>query len=139
MTRVRRSGHLRISLVAIDGSTIVGHIAFSPVSMENTTFTGLGLAPVAVLPSHQSRGIGGALIRAGIEACRNIGADFVVVLGEPRYYSRFGFQPAGPFGLANEYTEGDEFQVRELSAGCLAGLSGLVVYGEEFRGDEFRE
>jgi len=91
-----------------------------------------GLAPAAVLPAHQGRGIGSALIRRGLEQCRSAGYGAVVVLGEPRYYSRFGFSRAAGRGLSNEYGAHDEFMVMELRAGALDGISGLVRYAPEF-------
>ena len=71
----------------------VGHILFSRVTIANASaaFNGVGLAPVAVLPKFQRQGIGSKLIRDGLERCRQAGYDAVVVLGDPAYYSRFGF------------------------------------------------
>jgi putative acetyltransferase len=72
------------------------------------------------------------LIRAGLAACREAGFRIVVVLGEPDFYRRFGFQPAHLVGLENEYQVRDEFMVLELESGSLSGLRGLVRYGDEF-------
>jgi len=130
---LRANYHLVVSVVASDESQLVGHVAFSPVTIEGVELVGVGLAPVAVLPSHQGRGFGGQLIRAGLDACRELGIDYVVVLGHPTYYPRFGFTPASAFSLENEYGAGDEFMVIELTPKCLAGHSGLVQYGDEFR------
>ena len=88
---IRANGNATVSQVAVVNGQIVGHILFSPVEVEGAR--GLGLAPVAVLPEYQNQGVGGALIRVGIAACREIGARFIVVLGEPAYYRRFGFRP----------------------------------------------
>ena len=129
---LRASGHLLVSLVAMDTSQLVGHVAFSPVSISDASPVGAGLAPVAVLPAHQQRGFGARLIRAGIEACRDIGIDYVVVLGEPSYYQRFGFVSASESKLENEYGAGDEFMVIELNQNSLSGTAGLVRYGAEF-------
>ena len=88
--QLRRDGDLDLSLVAVgDDSRIVGHAALSPLA---ATFPALALAPVAVEPGHQGRGIGSALVRAAL-ATRP--GHTVVVLGEPRFYSRFGFRPVG--------------------------------------------
>jgi len=130
---LRANDHLVVSLVALDEVQLIGHIAFSPVTIEGVELVGLGLAPVAVLPSHQGQGFGGQLIRAGLEACRELGVDYVVVLGHPNYYPRFGYAPASTYSLDNEYGAGDEFMVIELTPRCLAGHSGLVQYGDEFR------
>jgi putative acetyltransferase len=98
---LRAVGRLSISLVAERADVIVGHIAFSPVELEGAT-GGLGLAPVAVLPGCQRKGVGRELILAGLVFCRRQAAPVVVVLGHPAYYPRFGFVPAAPLGLSNE-------------------------------------
>ena len=124
-----------ISLVAtIDGS-VVGHIFFSPVTIESkkTAFAAIGLAPMAVLPTHQNQGVGSLLVREGLKECRRLGHHIVVVLGHPNFYPRFGFEPAGSKGLRCEYDVPDEvFMVTELTPGALAGRGGLVKYHDEF-------
>jgi putative acetyltransferase len=91
---------------------------------------------VGVLPPFQRRGIGSRLIRAGLAACAQAGWEAVVVLGDPAYYSRFGFASARARGLANEYTTGDEFMALELRPGALARIRGVVKYTPEFQGLE---
>jgi predicted acetyltransferase len=87
----------------------------------------MGLAPVAVLPERQRQGVGSALVRAGLEQCRQLGA--VVVLGHHAYYPRFGFSPSTRFGIGCEYdVPADAFMVFELHAGFLRGASGKVRY-----------
>ncbi len=71
-------------------------------------------------------------MQAGVELCREQGHDFIVLLGDPRYYSRFGFKPAREFGLSSDYGDGDEFQLLELRPGALAGACGKVKYVPEF-------
>ncbi len=102
--KLRQHGRLWLSLVAEDESGIIAHIAFSPVRIEgnNEPTRGLGLAPVAVRPEYQRQGIGTRLIHEGLSACKQTGFSFVVVLGEPVYYHRFGFEPASRWGLNNE-------------------------------------
>lgn len=132
--RLRADGAARVSLVAeVDGG-IVGHIVFSPVSLasDSGAVAGLGLAPVAVLPDHQRRGVGSALIREGLAACRDVGCDFVVLLGHPEYYPRFGFRRASEVGLSNEYGADEAFMVLELQEGTLPQGGGLVKYGRQF-------
>jgi len=123
-----------ISLVAVSEDSVVGHILFSRVTIANSpaAFSGVGLAPVAVLPKSQRQGIGSKLIREGLERCRQAGYDAVVVLGDPAYYSRFGFVRAADFGLQNEYGVHDEFMVLPLRRGALDGVSGMVKYLPEF-------
>ena len=119
-----------ISLVAEEGGRIVGHVAFSPMTVDGKE-GGLGLAPVAVASEYQGRGIGGRLIEEGIKRARESGTPFVVVLGHPEYYPRFGFQKASTFDLKNEYGADDAFMVLELRPGGLP-KGGLVKYCDEF-------
>lgn len=98
---VRACGAPYISLVAdIDGA-VVGHVLFSPVTVDErpTDPLAMGLAPMAVAPAHQRAGIGGQLITRGVQLCRQARAPFVTVLGHPAYYPRFGFVRASQFGL----------------------------------------
>jgi len=121
------------SLVADDREEIVGHVLFSPVTVDrSTSFRALGLAPVAVLPAFQGRGIGSNLIREGLRQCERSGCDLVVLVGVPAYYQRFGFHAAKLHGLDNEYGVDDEFMVLELQKGALQRASGLVRYSPEF-------
>lgn len=89
--RLRKAGALTVSLVAQSGSDVVAHVAFSPVQIEDGAPNWFGLGPVSVLPARQRNGIGSTLINAGLDALRGLGAAGCVVLGEPAYYSRFGF------------------------------------------------
>src|SRR5262245_28351522 len=84
-----------VSLVAVEGESVVGYVLFTLVTIETegTRSPALGLAPLAVDPGHQRRGIGSQLVRDGLEACRRAGHGVVVVLGHPSYYPRFGFVP----------------------------------------------
>ena len=129
---LRESGRLRVSLVAEAGDgRIVGHVAFSPVT---TTFdaTGAGLGPIAVAGPHRRQSVAAELVRAGLAACREAGFDWVVVLGDPRYYARFGFRPAAEFGLYDEFRGGLAFQALQLVDGALPINAGLVRYAPEF-------
>lgn len=90
--RLRSAGALTVSLVAEDDGAIIGHIAFSPVTIADGTLGWFGLGPVSVLLGRQRIGIGGALVRAGLEQLRQSGAAGCVVLGDPAYYSRFGYR-----------------------------------------------
>lgn len=124
-----------VSLVAERGGEIVGHVLFSPVSVDGHSFARapMALGPLAVTPELQRGGVGGALARAGIEACRQVGAPFLVVLGHPPYYPRFGFVPAACFALT--FGDGpplDAFMAMELVPGALADVRGAVRYAPEF-------
>ena len=132
---LRKNTQPYISLVAEVGSRIVGHIFFSPVRIESEVHApaALGLGPMAVLPEYQNQGVGSGLVRRGLEECRKLGHEVVVVLGHPEYYPRFGFVPASRKGLSCEYPVPDEaFMVLELRAGALSGHKGLVRYSPEF-------
>ncbi len=128
---LRQAGHLSVSLVAVLDDTVVGHVAFSPVTVA-TGAAGVGLAPVAVLERHRRKGIAAQLIEAGLTACRDAHLGWAVVLGDPHYYLRFGFRPAAEFGLFDEYRGGPAFQAMELTPGGLPVGAGLVRYAPEF-------
>ena len=133
--KLRRRGVLTISLVAVQDIKIVGHIAFTPVKVESehSSFGAIALAPMAVLPAYQRKGIGPQLVRAGLEECRHLGHEIVVVLGHPDYYPRFGFIPAKPKGIDCEFQVPDEaWMILELEEGALAGRRGTVRFQPEF-------
>jgi putative acetyltransferase len=126
---LRASGRLGPSLVAVEGDDVVGHIAFSPVALDGAS-GGLGLAPLAVRVGHRRRGVAARLVHEGLACCGAI--CFVVVLGDPQYYRRFGFLPAQPWNLQDEYKGGDAFQALELVRGSIPLGGGLVRYSSEF-------
>lgn len=123
-----------VSLVAEVNGRVVGHILFSPVSLEgHPELAIMGLGPMAVLPDWQRKGIGGALVVDGLVACEKLGFGATVVLGHPEYYPRFGFVPGAWFGLASEYDVPEEaFMARELRPGFLDGVGGTVRYHAAF-------
>jgi len=133
--RLRAVASPQISLVLVEDDQVVGHIFFSPVSIEirNPNSLAMGLAPMAVLPAYQKQGLGSRLVRAGLQECKHIGAGVVVVLGHPDFYPRFGFVPARQKELHCEYPVPDEvFMVIELKPGALDEQRGLVKYHPEF-------
>jgi putative acetyltransferase len=89
--RLRAAGALTLSLVAEDQGAIIGHVAFSPVTVDGKSAGWFGLGPVAVRPDRQRQGVGEALIGEGLAQLVATGAAGCVVLGEPSFYSRFGF------------------------------------------------
>lgn len=133
--RLRAAGKSVVSLVAVQGDVVVGHILFSPISVTHApaSFRGVGLAPMSVLPEFQRTGIGSQLVLDGLEACRRAGYDAVVVLGHTGFYPRFGFVKAEDHRLDNEYEASDAFMVLELESGALKGVSGLVKFAPEFQ------
>lgn len=88
---LRRLGHLTLSLVATEAGTLIGHIAFSPVSISSGEGGWYGIGPLSVLPEFQRRGVGRHLITEGMERLREQGAKGCVLVGDPAYYSQFGF------------------------------------------------
>lgn len=124
-----------ISLVAEVEGQVVGHIFFSPVMIESegAAHEAIALAPMAVLPEFQSRGVGSRLVPEGLDECLRRGHEVVFVLGHPEYYPRFGFEPTKPRGVTCEYPVPEEvFMLKELREGALAGRTGVVKYHEEF-------
>ncbi len=134
VNRLRETASPLISLVAEGEQEIIGHILFTPVTLDSDTNLFLmGLAPMAVNPARQNKGIGTLLARAGIEECRALGAAGLVVLGHPKYYPRFGFSPSANFGIKSKYDGAPEvFMVLELSAEVFAGKAGVISYHSSF-------
>src|ERR1051325_9351343 len=140
--RLREAGKAAVSLVATEEGDGIGHILFSPVTIEageseanDHQPVAVGLAPMAVLPECQNRGVGSALVKTGIEECRRAGVEAVVVLGHPRYYPRVGFAAAVRYNLKSEFDVADDvFMVLELKEGVLRNRPGVVKYQPEFRG-----
>lgn len=129
---LRKSASPIISLVAEEGDSILGHILFSPVTLSsNPDLKLMGLAPMAVSPDHQQKGIGSKLIEAGIQHCKDLGFVGIVVLGHPDYYPKFGFEPSVNFGVKSTYDVPDEaFMVLVLEKGVLK--EGVISYHPEF-------
>ena len=123
-----------VSLIAEQEGKIVGHIMFSPVVLiGHPELEIMGLAPMAIAATHQRRGIGAALVRAGVEQCTALGFGAVVVLGHPTYYPRFGFVPTTRWNIRCEYEAPPEaFMAIELQAGYLDGQAGTIRYHPAF-------
>lgn len=124
-----------LSLVAELDGEVVGHILFTraTISDGNQTHDSLTLAPVSVAPDYQRRGIGGQLIRAGIQLARELGFDNINLVGHPDYYPRFGFVRASRYHIRVPFDVPDEaFMVLELTPGALDQVSGELHYAPEF-------
>lgn len=133
--KLRNRNMVTLSLVAIQGNQVVGHILFSPVRIESehSNFEAIALAPMAVLPPYQRKGIGSQLVRASLKECQRLNHEIVVVLGHPNYYPRFGFIPAKPKGITCEFEVPDEaWMILELRKGALAGRKGILKFQPEF-------
>lgn len=132
---LREEGALTVSLVAELDGEVVGHIAFSPVTLDRQPedAAAAGLGPMAVLPEVQRQGIGLRLIRAGLEACQDAGVEMVVVLGHPGYYPKAGFVSSTQFGITCKWKVPEEvFMVQALKAGALTQFGGVVQYHPAF-------
>ncbi len=131
---LRDGGYFRVSLVAEQVGRVVGHILFSdlPILTRVGTAPALALAPMAVLPELQNQGVGSALVRNGLEACRRQGHRVVVVLGHAHFYPRFGFSPKLAANLDSPFSGGDSFMALELAPGALDGVVGRVQYPPPF-------
>ena len=132
---LRTHGKFKLSLVAELEGQVTGHILFTEVTIENASscLNALGLAPLAVKPEFQRQGVGSALMRHGLDQCRDMGHGAVIVLGHPEYYPKFGFLAANRYGLRCEFeVPEDVFMALELRTGALLGVGGLVRYQPEF-------
>ena len=130
-----------ISLLAYDGNKAVGHILFTRASLKPEAPLAIHiLAPLAVVPDYQRRGIGGKLIKKGMGLLSEMGVDLVFVLGHPEYYPRHGFRPVGNLGFAAPYPipekDSDAWMVQELRSGVIGRFKGQIVCADELNKPE---
>lgn len=124
-----------LSLVALRRGEIVGHLFFTRVIITNGMGfdRAVGMAPLSVQPAHRRTGVGTDLVRHGIASLKNRGRGVLVVLGDPAYYRRFGFQPAATFGLTTDFTvPADHFMALPLDSNRVEGCGGMVKYAPPF-------
>ncbi len=128
---LRSNGAALLSLVATLDDEVAGHIMYSAATIGEVT--GAGLAPMAVLPEHQRKGIGSKLVEAGNRKLEDEGCPFIIVLGHANYYPRFGFIPASTHGIKCEWDVPDEaFMLLILDQAKMQGVSGSAKYRPEF-------
>jgi len=123
-----------LSFVAVDQGSVIGHILFTPVTLDSSDVVGMGLAPMAVLPAHQREGVGSLLVRHGLDYLRQSDCPFVIVLGHPRYYPRFGFERASHYKLGCQW-EGvpdEAVMVVVFDKQAVPEEGGIVRYRDEF-------
>jgi len=125
-----------LSLVALQDEKIIGHILFSPVTIEGSLgiLKGMGLAPMALLAQFQRQGVGSELVQAGIESLRKSKCPFIIVLGHPEYYPRFGFERASRYRIKSQW-EGvpdQAFMILWLDKTMTNHVSGVAKYRDEF-------
>ena len=127
--RLREDGVVLTSFVAELENRVVGHILFSRMSIETPgrSIPAVALAPLAVLPNYQRQGIGGQLIRYGLNLMRQQSEQIVIVVGHPDYYPRFGFSSQKASCIESPFPS-DAFMAMELEPGALDGVRGKVKY-----------
>ncbi|HRJ85594.1 MAG: N-acetyltransferase [Ignavibacteria bacterium] len=133
--RKTKSYEFGFSLVAVKEDIILGHVLFSRgfITHRGRRFKCLILGPIAVHPEHQRKGIGKALVNEGLERAKEVGFGAVIVVGDPAYYSAFGFKPAGGMRLRTTLGIPDEnFMAKEISRNALRGILGTVMFPREF-------
>jgi putative acetyltransferase len=135
--RLRENCSTFMSLVAKTDDKVLGHILLTPARLiqnEGWSIEGLGLAPVGVLPAFQNLGIGTALCLAGLAKASSDGYPFVVVLGHPGYYPRFGFEPASNYGIQSAFAgvPDEAFMIKVLNPEIMTDAQGVVYYRQEF-------
>ena len=119
-----------LAFVAVENDIVVGHILFTPITLQGCQLLGMGLAPMAVLPSHQRKGIGSLLVRHAIKHLTEFGCPFIIVLGHPEYYPRFGFEPASNYKLTSQWQDipDEAFMVLVLNSAALPKSGGVAKY-----------
>jgi putative acetyltransferase len=132
--QLRASCKEYLSFIAVENGSVIGHILFTPATVEDCSAVGMGLAPMSVLPSQQRKGVGSRLVQYGLEFLRNAGCPFVIVLGHPGYYPRFGFELASKYQLRSQW-EGvpdDAFMIVVFDNGVVPKTGGIARYRDEF-------
>jgi putative acetyltransferase len=134
--KIRGACPERLSFVAEAEDCVVGHILFTPAAIESgmKAVKGMALAPMAVLPERQREGVGTRLVKHGLGVLQDRSCPFVIVLGHPDYYPRFGFEPASRYGIRCQW-EGvpdEAFMIIIFDEIVMKGIAGVARYRDEF-------
>ena len=131
---LREDGLLTLGVVATnDNGEVIGYVGFTPVDVNGEDVQWVGLAPLAVSKAHQGQGIGEKLVYEGLDSLNEFGYGAVVVLGDERYYSRFGFEPASKQGVNCQWPEQQpHFLICGRENGEIGAHQGLVTYSSHF-------
>ena len=124
-----------LSLVAVIDEKIIGHVMFTKgiIEDEDNRYESLGLAPLAILPEYQNKGIGSKLVEEGLRKSKELGYNSCIVLGSEKYYPRFGFKEAIKFGLKSPFeVPSENFMAIELKENALKDAKGTFIYAKEF-------
>lgn len=128
---LRANGAALVSLVATQNDRVMGHIMYSPARIGDVT--GAALGPMAVLPEHQRAGVGSKLVEAGNQKLKASGCPFLIVVGHPAFYPRFGFRKASALAVKCEWDVPDDVcMLLILDHARMQGVSGPVKYRHEF-------
>ena len=132
--QLRENGHRTLSLVAsTDDGEIIGHVMFSPVTLNGEDYNWQGLAPLAVKEEYRGQSIAKQLVEEAFSSLLELGYPACVVLGDPAYYGRFGFVPGEQYNMKCQWdVPKDAFQVIELRSGEFEGRNGVIEYCPEF-------
>ena len=132
--KLRENGHRTLSLVVSnDDGEIIGYVMFSPVTLNGEDLNWQGLAPLAIQKEYRCQGLAAELVKEGLASLMEFGYPACVVLGDPNYYSRFGFEASEKHGFSCQWdVPSGVFQVLELSDNEFANRSGIIEYSSEF-------
>lgn len=132
--RLRAGSGQYVSFVAVDGGTLVGYVVFTRATIDGSKLVGMGLGPMAVIPSRQKQGIGSMLVRHCLNHLQQSGCPFVVVRGRPEYFQRFGFEPASHYKLTSQWkgAPDESFMVIAFDSDSLPEVGGTARYRAEF-------
>lgn len=134
--KLRKACQETFSLVAVLDERIVGHIFFSPVTIDNEEkqVIGMGLAPMAVLPELQNQGIGSLLVKEGLRRIKETDCPFIIVIGHIEYYPRFGFERASKYGLKCQWdgVPDEAVMILWFNQSMIDHVSGVAKYRDEF-------